>query len=369
MQKHETAKWADQGGYRVFGDHLGGVVKRLIEPGNPAFVAARHQRGWHSQQRLADAFEQKAVECGFRIGVSVRQVRRWESAEPPWPSSDYQTVLEALFGLPLTMLGFSPPVGSRRFEEEIASAQVVDIVEGLHEGEQSGWWRTDPNEGSAARVDRLVQVEQRAVVTRTYESSLIPGPLQVYEYAVAAIRAFVPALPEDQVIRRARRRTERLADLTARSDGSRALLYIIDEPVLHRSVGSEAILRDQLAHLLVTVSALPHVELRVMPLSAGGHPGMAGPFVLFDLGDRRVVYTEALTGASWTSRPACLAAYAFAYDRLQAAALTADESMHLVAQRLAELETAWMLAGDGRPAATAEEKTVSRSRFWERSSE
>ncbi|MFI1378309.1 hypothetical protein [Embleya sp. NPDC020886] len=82
-------------------------MKRSIQPGNPVFVAARHQRGWHSQQRLADAFEQRAAECGFRIAVSVRQVRRWESAEPPWPSSDYQTVLESLFGLPLTMLGFS----------------------------------------------------------------------------------------------------------------------------------------------------------------------------------------------------------------------------------------------------------------------
>ena len=340
-------------------------MRRSIEPGNPAFVSARHQRGWHSQQRLAEAFERKAAEYGHRIGVSVRQVRRWESAEPPWPSSDYQTVLEALFGLPITMLGFTPPIGSRRFEDELASAQVIDLVEGLHEGEQSGWWRTDPNEGSDARVDRLVQVEQRAAVTRVYASSLIPGPLQVYEYAVAAIRAYLPALPEDEVIQRARSRTERLAGLKARPDGSRALLYIIDEPVLHRAVGGEAVLRDQLAHLLVTVSTCPQVQLQVVPLAAGGHPGMAGPFTLFDLGDRRVVYVEALTGASWTSRPACLAAYSFAYDRLQAAALNVDESMQLVAHRLAELETAWMLAGDGGPAATAAEKTASRSQPWE----
>lgn len=351
------------------GDHPGGVVKRSIEPGNPAFVAARHQRGWHSQQRLADAFECMAAECGLRIGVSVRQVRRWESAEPPWPSSDYQTVLEALFGLPLTMLGFAPPVGSRRFEDEIASAQITDIIEGLHEGEQSGWWRTDPSEGSDARIDRLIQAEQRAVVTRAYESSLIPGPLQVYEYAVAAIRAYLPALPEDEVIRRARKRTGRLANLQALSDGSRVLLFLIDEPVLHRPLGDNAVLRAQLAHLLITVSTLPHVQLQVVPLSAGGHPGMAGPFTLFDFGARRVVYTEALTGASWTSRPACIAAYSFAYDRLQAAALGANDSMQLVAQRLAELETAWKLAGDGRPAATAGERTASKSRFWEPLSE
>ena len=77
--------------------------------GNVRFKALRHARGWVSQQQLADAFEEKARECGLRLAVSVRQVRRWESTEPPWPTPDYQKVLQELFGMPLTDLGFTPP--------------------------------------------------------------------------------------------------------------------------------------------------------------------------------------------------------------------------------------------------------------------
>lgn len=77
--------------------------------GNVRLKALRHARGWVSQQQLADAFEKKALECGLRLAVSVRQVRRWESAEPPWPTPDYQKVLQELFGCQLADLGFTPP--------------------------------------------------------------------------------------------------------------------------------------------------------------------------------------------------------------------------------------------------------------------
>ncbi|HSA52534.1 MAG TPA: hypothetical protein VLH10_20810 [Yinghuangia sp.] len=77
--------------------------------GNVRLKALRHAMGWVSQQQLADAFEKKALECGLRLAVSVRQVRRWESADPPWPTPDYQKVLQELFGRPLADLGFTPP--------------------------------------------------------------------------------------------------------------------------------------------------------------------------------------------------------------------------------------------------------------------
>ncbi|MGW0663202.1 hypothetical protein [Streptodolium elevatio] len=78
-------------------------------PGNVRLKALRHAKGWVSQQQLADAFEKKALECGLRLAVSVRQVRRWESADPPWPTPDYQKVLQELFGCQLADLGFTPP--------------------------------------------------------------------------------------------------------------------------------------------------------------------------------------------------------------------------------------------------------------------
>ncbi|MGW1996695.1 hypothetical protein [Embleya sp. NPDC001921] len=77
--------------------------------------------GLISQQRFADAFEAKALEVGYRLGVSVRRIRTWESAEPPWPTPDYQAVVEALFDPPITSLGFVPPVARRRTESGCGS--------------------------------------------------------------------------------------------------------------------------------------------------------------------------------------------------------------------------------------------------------
>lgn len=66
--------------------------------GNRRLKAARLARGYGSQQALADALE-----------VGVRQVRRWESESPPWPTEHHQQKLRALLGLDLEQLGFVPP--------------------------------------------------------------------------------------------------------------------------------------------------------------------------------------------------------------------------------------------------------------------
>ncbi|MET7297666.1 helix-turn-helix domain-containing protein [Embleya sp. NPDC005575] len=67
-------------------------------PANPRLVAARNALGLYSQEQFAE-----------RIGVDVRQVRRWESADPPWPRPYGRQRLEAFFGMPLDRLGFTPP--------------------------------------------------------------------------------------------------------------------------------------------------------------------------------------------------------------------------------------------------------------------
>jgi tetratricopeptide (TPR) repeat protein len=41
--------------------------------------------------------------------VSARQIRRWESASPPWPRADHQRLLVHVLHLPVDQLGFTPP--------------------------------------------------------------------------------------------------------------------------------------------------------------------------------------------------------------------------------------------------------------------
>ncbi|WP_330287803.1 helix-turn-helix transcriptional regulator [Streptomyces sp. NBC_00576] len=68
--------------------------------GNTRLKSARLAAGYTSQQALADA-----------LGVGVRQVRRWESPNPPWPQPDVQQALTRTLGQDLESLGFTPPDG------------------------------------------------------------------------------------------------------------------------------------------------------------------------------------------------------------------------------------------------------------------
>ncbi|MFF2550264.1 hypothetical protein ACFVUS_04655 [Nocardia sp. NPDC058058] len=77
-----------------------------------ALRSARLALGYRSQKDLADGLNKIAREIGLRIAVNSRTVRRWESEEPPWPQAEHAAALEALFGRPLTELGFTPSRGA-----------------------------------------------------------------------------------------------------------------------------------------------------------------------------------------------------------------------------------------------------------------
>lgn len=81
--------------------------------GNTKLKAARVARGYNSQQALADAMTETAKALGLRgLSIGVRQVRRWESATPPWPQPDCRRILTELLGQDMEALGFTPPWGA-----------------------------------------------------------------------------------------------------------------------------------------------------------------------------------------------------------------------------------------------------------------
>ncbi|MCH5671707.1 transcriptional regulator [Streptomyces gilvus] len=81
--------------------------------GNVRLKAARVAAGYNSQQDLADALTKSAQQMGIRgLSVGARQVRRWESDNPPWPQPDCQRVLVHLLGQNMEALGFTPPWGT-----------------------------------------------------------------------------------------------------------------------------------------------------------------------------------------------------------------------------------------------------------------
>lgn len=294
-------------------------------PGNTAFVAARHARGWYSQAELAAAFEQKARDLGVRLDVSVRQVRRWESGNPPWPNPEYQTVLQALFEMDLTVLGFTPPYGTAVQAEAVQNVRAV---------KHAGWWRAIVDD-LPDHTERLVALEAQAVGVRSYQTTLIPGPLQTFEYAVAAIKSTGPALSDDAVQQRAQLRIERQRRFAPAPD--RPVWFVVDESALSRTLGSPNMLRHQLGHLLTIASQRPELRMQVLPVD--GEIAIPGPFVIYEMPapSRRVVFLESLGDALCTDTVEVVAQYSYAYEALQAAALPPASSLEFISRRLAEL--------------------------------
>ncbi|WP_436785768.1 transcriptional regulator [Yinghuangia sp. YIM S10712] len=138
------------------------------KPGNPLLVAARTRLGWRTQQQFVTAYNACALRLGERASITVRQVRRWESAMPPWPREDAQRILRKLFGVPLDCLGFVPPapyyVAHGQEEDPVLRRTFLQIAGvGGAELVSEPWGRLS----AALRAPRVDRASAGALVERT----------------------------------------------------------------------------------------------------------------------------------------------------------------------------------------------------------
>ncbi len=111
-----------------------------------------------------------------------------------------------------------------------------------------------------------------------------------------------------------------------------ALLAVIGEDVLRRRIGSRALMREQLAHLL-EMAQRPRVVLQVVPFDAGAHPGLLGPFVIasFD-GAQDVAYLDGPLSAQLVQSPEEVSRVALLYDILRGEALPRGASIEMITE-------------------------------------
>ncbi|MDP9798455.1 transcriptional regulator with XRE-family HTH domain [Catenuloplanes nepalensis] len=214
------------------------------------------------------------------------------------------------------------------------SAELVQIS---REARQKGWWHPY----STVLTGAYVGLEAEANSVRAYEQQVVPGLLQTEEYARAMIRSARPDISADEVERRVRVRMERQSLLM--QDDPIDLWMVLDEAVVSRPVGGDAIMRAQIHHLVVTAE-LPNVTLQVLPFSAGAHAGMDGTFTILDFPeptDTDVVYAENATGGLFLEKADELRKYVFIFDHIRAAALRPEESVSLLADLAKEPLWEW----------------------------
>lgn len=166
-----------------------------------------------------------------------------------------------------------------------------------------------------------------------FETMLIPGYLQTVPYMRALMRGAM--LDEEEIDRRVVARIQRQSGVRRRSID---VTTLVCESALRAQIGGLEVMRDQLKHV-VEAATRPNMMFRVVPTSAGAHPGLAGPFLRLRFADRPGVVFVPCGGASlFLEEPEDIERYKAITLELFEVALSREESVALAASIAADLE-------------------------------
>jgi hypothetical protein len=232
-------------------------------------------------------------------------------------------------------------------ERDVADLLTLYGVDDFREREQllelarrandPGWWHRY-SDLLPQWFQPFLGLESAAAIIRAYEIQYIPGLLQTKEYAQAVVMISHGGAPPDEVERRVALRMER-QHLLNRTDGPQVWV-VLDEAVLHRSIGGPTVMRDQIT-ALIEATDLPNVRIQVLPFRAGGHAAVGGAFSLLRFPDQDlpdVVYVEQLTSAVYLDKRDDVEAYAAAMERLCIEAEPPGRTIDILRRVLREME-------------------------------
>jgi len=195
-----------------------------------------------------------------------------------------------------------------------------------------GWWTTYKDVFTGSYVGLEYEAARIQVA-----SHIVPGLFQTPEYARAVIAETRPALDADEVERRVAARVARQQAVLHR-DNAPDIHVVLDEAALHRRVGGEEVMMQQLAGL-AKASAQPGITIQVLPFAAGASAALEGDFVILafpDPEDPPVAYAEGLFGDLYLESKEELDRYSLAWTHLLDKALSPAESAAMISELLQE---------------------------------
>jgi Domain of unknown function (DUF5753)/Helix-turn-helix domain len=214
------------------------------------------------------------------------------------------------------------------------AAALEALAREVRQAQPGGWWRPR-GEDVAGGFGVYGALEEEACLLAGYACGQVPGLLRTGDYARALIGARRPGITPDEAGRLAGRCLARQVAVT-RAAAPLEISVILSEALLHAPVGGLGVMAGQLRHL-AAITALPNVGVRVVPFSAGLHPGMlAGPFTVLRFTRRErggapdTVCRATLAGELYLDQPAQVRRYHEAHAATLACCLGQAESRDLL---------------------------------------
>ncbi|MFJ5305343.1 helix-turn-helix domain-containing protein [Streptomyces sp. NPDC088350] len=173
-------------------------------------------------------------------------------------------------------------------------------------------------------------MEAKAAFISTYQCQVVYGLLQTPEYAAAVLAVDYPEKIEEMVAARMER--QRILE----KKQPPAVWVVLDEAVLYREIGGREVMRKQLARL-VSYRENPWVNIQVLPFTVGAHAATMGSFNLLRLDDDPdIYYSDGYDQGHMTANPEVIRERSVGYARLQACALSVEDSADLIARVMEE---------------------------------
>ncbi|RPK51814.1 hypothetical protein EES39_03440 [Streptomyces sp. ADI92-24] len=173
-------------------------------------------------------------------------------------------------------------------------------------------------------------MEARAAYISTFQAQLVYGLLQTEGYARALVGVDHPNRVDEMTAARLDRQR------VLGRENPPTLWIVLSEAALLQEVGGRDVMHEQLARLLAFRND-PWVQIQVLPFTVGQHTAMMGSFNLlrFD-DDPDLFYVESYDQSHMTANPSVIKERSVGYARLQATALSPEDSATLIARVMEE---------------------------------
>ena len=283
---------------------------------SPGPVVTRRRLGGELK-RLRDNSGLKLEDVARRLECSPSKISRLENGKGIPRTRDVRDMLDA-YGI---------PEGEERKR----------LLEWSRTGRASMWW-SEYADVLSPDMATYLEFEWDAARICAYESHLVHGLLQTPEYAAAVLDRFWgqhrPATDITRMVDVRMRRQEAL-----RAEHGLTFRCVLDESTLYRMVGSLAVMRGQLQHL-VDVARAEHVDVRVLPFAAGLATIDVSSFAKLEFSaglEAGLVHVESAN--AFITDPAEITLYERSMADTIAASLTEDDSVPLIERAIQLLDT------------------------------
>jgi transcriptional regulator with XRE-family HTH domain len=228
-----------------------------------------------------------------RLRVSQPKVSRIENGKSVPTAADIEAWVRAT---------------NAKTEEVIELSNLLDQI-----ATEARSWRLVNRLGLAPRQHELAELEQSAHTIRVFQPVMVPGLLQIADYARRVMEMTYTAGPDIAVAVAVRMERQ-----TILYDQSKQFEFVVTEGALRWRPGPPDMMRAQLDRLM-SVATLPNVTLSLVPQGETPIP-LLHPFVIFELEGEALVTAETYSTELQLHDAQDIARYRQVLDQLRTAA-------------------------------------------------